>query len=57
MVTTGFNAAKAGQVMIELADLSSCGSDGSFDSMDACQKSHLRKAGVALKNYDFFAVS
>lgn len=56
-VVTDFNAAKAGQVMIELADLSSCGSDGSFDSVDAGQKSHLRKAGIALKNYDFFAVS
>jgi hypothetical protein len=57
VVNSEFNATMAGEVMKDLADLSSCGSGGSFDGFSDGQKKDLRRAATDLKNSQFGAVS
>jgi hypothetical protein len=57
VVDEEFNATRAGEVMEDLADLSSCGNGGSSDSFNDGLKKDLRRAATDLKNSKFGAVS
>jgi hypothetical protein len=57
VVDNEFNATMAGDAMNRLADLPSCGDDGSSDIFNDGQKKDLRRTGTDLKHFDIKAAS